>query len=318
MPLAPEPSRILVVEDESVVARDIAQQLVELGYQPVGHATTAEDGIRLAGELRPSLVLMDIKLAGELDGVAAAQIIRERFALPVVFLSAFAENETLAQAKLSEPYGYVLKPFSERELHTVIQMALYKHQVETKLQRSEERLRLVLLGSTDAVWDHDLVKDEIFHSPRWWEMVGYTPAELPPHAELWLHLMHPDDVAQATHVFETACQGDTRNYEVEARLRHKSGHYVPVLSRGVIVRDAQGKAIRVAGTNTDLTERKQAEEARLAALSRLQKIAGRVPGFVYEFRLRPDGTSCFPYASEGLREIFHVSPEEVQDRKSVV
>ena len=103
MPLAPEPSRILVVEDEAVVARDIAQQLVELGYQAVGHATTAEDGIRLAGELRPSLVLMDIKLAGELDGVAAAQIIRERFALPVVFLSAFAENETLAHAKLSEP-----------------------------------------------------------------------------------------------------------------------------------------------------------------------------------------------------------------------
>ncbi len=144
-------TRILVVEDESVVARDIQQQLVELGYAPVGHSTTAEQAIVLAGELRPDLVLMDIKLAGPMDGIAAAHAIREQFALPIVFLTAFAENETLAQAKRSEPFGYVLKPFSERELHTVIQMALYRHSVETRLRDSEAQFRALFDTSLDGM-----------------------------------------------------------------------------------------------------------------------------------------------------------------------
>jgi PAS domain S-box-containing protein len=145
------PTRILVVEDESVVARDIQQQLGELGYTPVGHSTTGEHAIVLAGELRPDLVLMDIKLAGPMDGIAAARAIREQFALPVVFLTAFAENETLAQAKRSEPFGYVLKPFSERELHTVIQMALYRHSTETRLRDSEAQFRALFDTSLDGL-----------------------------------------------------------------------------------------------------------------------------------------------------------------------
>ena len=308
----PPPPRILIVEDEALVARDIAEQLIDLGYEVAGHATTAEQAIALAGELKSSLVLMDIQLAGAMDGIAAALAIRERFALPIVFLTAFAENETLAHAKLSEPFGYVIKPFSERELHAVVQMALHKHQVETKLRHSEERLRLVLLGSTDAVWDHDLVSDERFRSARWSEMLGYTAGELPPGAGLWLQLMHPDDVASAVRTFETARDGNVSHYEIEVRLRHKAGHYVTILSRGIIVRDAQRRAIRVAGTNTDLTERKQAKAVRLADAARLQKITGRVPGLLYQFLLRPDGTSCFPYTSEGIREIYRVSPEDVR------
>ena len=151
MPPTPAKPTILVVEDESVVARDIAQQLVELGYEPVGGTASGEQAVALAGELRPDLVLMDIKLAGAMDGIAAARAIRERFSLPVVFLTAFAENETLAQAKLSEPYGYILKPFSERELQTVIEMALYKHHVETKLRASEAQFRALFETNIDGV-----------------------------------------------------------------------------------------------------------------------------------------------------------------------
>ncbi len=115
--------RILVVEDEAIVARDIRLQLAELGYEAVGHAARGEQAIALAGELHPDLVLMDVQLAGAMDGIAAAQAIRTQFSLPVVFLTAFAEDETLARAKVTEPFGYILKPFSERELHTVVEMA---------------------------------------------------------------------------------------------------------------------------------------------------------------------------------------------------
>lgn len=93
--------RILVVEDEMIVARDIAQQLVALGYQVVGHATRGQEAITLAGVLRPELVLMDIQLAGAMDGIAAAQAIRLQFSLPVVFITAFAADEVLARAKLT-------------------------------------------------------------------------------------------------------------------------------------------------------------------------------------------------------------------------
>ena len=133
--------RILIVEDETIVARDIKQQLIELGYLPVGHATSGEEAIHLVGELSPDLVLMDIQLAGMLDGIAAAQLIREKFSLPVVFLTAFAADDVLARAKLTEPFGYILKPFSERELRTVLEMALYKHKADARLRDTTRQLR---------------------------------------------------------------------------------------------------------------------------------------------------------------------------------
>lgn len=133
--------RILVVEDEMIVARDISQQLIGLGYESIGHARSGEQAIEMAGALRPDLVLMDIQLSEAMDGIVAAQAIRTQFGLPVVFLTAFYADEILARAKLIEPYGYILKPFPERELRTVLEMALYKHQAESKLRISHSQLK---------------------------------------------------------------------------------------------------------------------------------------------------------------------------------
>ncbi len=144
-------TRIFVVEDEVIVARDIMQQLGELGYEAIGTCTRGEEALVQVERLRPGLVLMDIQLAGAMDGIATAKLIRERFALPVVFLTAFAETETLNRAKLSEPFGYILKPFDERELRTVIEIALFKHQSDLNLRASEERFRSLIETSLDAV-----------------------------------------------------------------------------------------------------------------------------------------------------------------------
>jgi len=133
--------KVLVVEDELLVARDIEQQLSDLGYHPVAIATRGEDAVELVPTLRPDLILMDIQLAGSMDGIAAAQLIRNQYALPVVFLTAFTADEVLARAKLTEPFGYILKPFSERELRTVLAMALYKHQAEARLLTTTRQLK---------------------------------------------------------------------------------------------------------------------------------------------------------------------------------
>ncbi|WP_310385643.1 diguanylate cyclase domain-containing protein [Roseateles sp.] len=143
--------RILIVEDEYVVARDLRQQLEELGYAAVGHATSGEQGLAMATQLKPDLVLMDIQLGGAMDGIQAAQQIRANLALPVVFLTAFAADDVLARAKLTEPFGYILKPFGERELRTVLEMALYKHQAESRLRASALHSQTILDNMLDGV-----------------------------------------------------------------------------------------------------------------------------------------------------------------------
>ena len=114
------PARILVVEDEVVIALDIAHQLRALGYVPVGHARRGEQAVALAGELRPDLVLMDIQLAGEMDGISTAQALRTLYELPSVFLSAFSGPESRARAERCQPAGYLTKPFDEHELRATL------------------------------------------------------------------------------------------------------------------------------------------------------------------------------------------------------
>ncbi len=144
-------ARILVVEDETVIALHTRMQLQGLGYEPVGMASSGEQAIELAARLRPDLVLMDIQLAGAIDGITAAQTIRQNHALPVVFVTAYSADEVLERALLSEPYGYILKPYSERELRTVLEMALYKHRTEVQLRDALQHTQTILDQMLDAV-----------------------------------------------------------------------------------------------------------------------------------------------------------------------
>ena len=129
------PCHILVVEDEAVVAMDIEDRLTSMGYRLGGVATSGEQALALAEAKHPDLVLMDIRLQGAMDGIVAAEEMRRRFHVPVIFLTAYSEEATLERAKLAEPYGYVLKPFDDRELKSAIEIALYKHRAEEEIRR---------------------------------------------------------------------------------------------------------------------------------------------------------------------------------------
>ncbi|WP_172965347.1 PAS domain S-box protein [Candidatus Thiodictyon syntrophicum] len=128
------------------------------------------------------------------------------------------------------------------------------------LEESEERLSLVIMGSHDAPWDWDLINNDIYYSPQWWEQLGYAPDERRPEADLWRLWMHPDDAAHVTSVLDGALRNHLETFEVELRLLHKDGHYVPVLARGFITRDDGGRPLRVTGANMNLSERKRAEQ----------------------------------------------------------
>lgn len=134
-----------------------------------------------------------------------------------------------------------------------------RKQAADALRKSEERLHLALQATRDAIWDWDLLTNQLYYSPRWFMMVGYTSEELHVDAELWRRMLHPDDLERADKVVSEAIASKTF-FEIETRLRHKAGHYVPVLTRGYVLRDDSGKTIRLAGTNSDLTEQKRIEE----------------------------------------------------------
>lgn len=134
-------ARVLVVEDEAVVALDLQDRLVDLGYSVPAFVSSGEEAIRRAEEEQPDLVLMDVRLKGEMDGTEAAEVIRARFNIPVVYLTAFADDDTLRRAQVTTPFGYLVKPFEALQLHATIKMALHKHKLEMALHESEERLR---------------------------------------------------------------------------------------------------------------------------------------------------------------------------------
>lgn len=139
--------RILVVEDEKIIALDLRRRLEKFGYEVVGTAGTAEEAVNAASETAPDLVLMDVMLTGSEDGIDAAAAIRRENPIPIVFLTAYADEETLERAKHVEPVGYVLKPFKERELYTTIEMGLYKSKID-RVMRRHERLFSSILNST--------------------------------------------------------------------------------------------------------------------------------------------------------------------------
>jgi CheY-like chemotaxis protein len=124
-----EKTQILVVEDDLIIADDIKESLISLGYAVCAIVSSGEEAIEKAEENKPDLVLMDIVLEGKMNGIEAADQIHSRFDIPVVYLTAYADEKTLERAKITEPYGYILKPYEYRELHSATEIALYKHKM---------------------------------------------------------------------------------------------------------------------------------------------------------------------------------------------
>jgi len=144
-------ARIMIVEDEMIVAGDIKKTLQDKEYVVSTVVSSGEEAIKKAEQDNPDLVLMDIVLKGEMDGIETAKQIRSRFNIPVLYLTAYANKKMLERAKITEPFGYIIKPFHEKELHSNIEMALYKHKAERKLKESYARLKRTMEGIIDAM-----------------------------------------------------------------------------------------------------------------------------------------------------------------------
>lgn len=162
---APEKISILIVEDNQIIAKDLSENLSNMGYKLVGNAVTGLSAIDMAVKLNPDIILMDIQLTGDMDGIEAAALISKKIDSAIIYLSAYSDEITLKRAKLTTPFGYLLKPFEERELQTTIEMAHYKHLLEIKIKESERWLFTTLQSIAEAVVATDNDGKVIFLNP---------------------------------------------------------------------------------------------------------------------------------------------------------
>jgi PAS domain S-box-containing protein len=255
-----EKIKVLIVEDEIIIAEDLKISLQELGYQVVGVIQNGISTLAFLEKQTPEIIIMDIMLEGEMNGIELSKIINQKYDIPIIYCSAYNDNDTVDQAVLTNPYGYILKPIEDRELRATIKIALYKQEMASKLKKSDERWQFALEGSGDAVWDWDILKDEIFYSKQWQNLFGENEYWQKSSIEKWKKVIHPNDFTEVWQKIEGHLSGETELFIAEYRMITNSGNIIWVLNRAkVMQRDIIQRPARMLGTLSDITERKKIE-----------------------------------------------------------
>ena len=255
-------TKILIVEDENIVALDVKNRIEKLGYLVVGLATTGREAINLAAESQPDLILMDIRLKGNMDGITAAEQIRTRLDIPVIYLTAYSDEVTLQRAKITGPYGYLLKPFKDRDLHITIAMAFYRHQMERELRQNRLWLATTLRSIGDGVIAADRHGCIKFMNPVAEALTGWDQAEALGQPSEWVFNIINSKSRQpvASPINRALRQNRVVELEDNTLLVTKSGTEIPIDDSAAPIRDDKGNIDGAVLVFRDITERQQAEE----------------------------------------------------------
>ncbi|UCD14548.1 MAG: PAS domain S-box protein, partial [Thermoplasmatales archaeon] len=254
--------QILIVEDELVVAKNIQNRLESLGYSVPALVSSGEEAVKKVAEIQPDLVLMDIKLEGDMDGVETANQIWHRFNIPVIYLTAYGDDQTLQRAKITEPYGYILKPIEVKELHSNIEMALYKHAIESKLRDNEEWLSAVLTSIGDAVIATDREEYVTFMNPIAEALTGWKQEDvLGKPLKTVFNVVSEKTRTPEESLAKAAIQGDAviNLDERNVILVTKDGEEKPIDDSAAPIKDHEGNISGCIIVFRDITVRRQTE-----------------------------------------------------------
>ncbi|MDO9453967.1 MAG: EAL domain-containing protein [Stagnimonas sp.] len=252
------PHRILIVEDERVVALNLQQRLIKLGYEVVGRAASGAQALQLAEDGKPDIVLMDIHIEGDIDGIETAALLLARYKLQVIYLTAYSEDTTLQRAKATQPYGYLLKPFSERELHATLQVALERRSSDIALAASEERARLALEAASMGSWELLPSTAELRTFGLASELLGDGSGSGAMDLEALLTHVHQDDRPVVRLAVTQAIQGGAPCCIEFRQLRaNRPARWIRIVAR--VFAPPGAAAPRLIGVAQDITERRTTE-----------------------------------------------------------
>ncbi|MBN2102671.1 PAS domain S-box protein [bacterium] len=304
--------KILVVEDESIIAMELKDRLEKLGYDVPAVISTGEEAIQKANEIHPGLVMMDIMLEGAVDGVEATREIHERFDIPVVYLTAYSDDSTLERAKLTEPYGYVLKPFDERELYTTVEIALYKHRMEKKLKDNQRWLSTTLKSIGDGVITTDTEGVVTFINPKAEVMTGWKAEKaIGKPLESIFRVCRENEQepmeSPVTQVLNGNYNGDVLGH---CLLINKNGNKIDISENAAPIKDDKGEVTGVVLAFQDISEQMRFERALKESEERFRSVVENSHTGIMvvnqEFR-------CI-YANKELIELLGYTEREILNR----
>jgi len=275
---------ILVVEDEGIVSLDIQNRLRRAGYTIAGVASSGVEALDQATAAKPDLVLMDIKLQGRLDGIETARLIRDRLNVPVVYLTAYADEETLKRANLTAAFGYLLKPFKERELVATIEMALTRHKLEQQLKESEQWFSTTLTSIGDALIATDEQGRIKFMNPLAETLTGWRQgAAVGLDADVVFQIIDATSRrVNPSPVREVLDTGKIVFLQNNTLLLARNGRETPIDDSAAPILNDRGEVIGVVLIFRDVTERKQAEKILLQA-HKMESLGVLAGGVAHDF-----------------------------------
>ncbi len=303
-------ARILVVEDESLLAEDIQERLKIFGYGASVIAHSGEEALAAAAAACPDLVLMDIRLKGEMDGIETARLFRERFNVPVIYLTGEANDATLERAKATEPLGYLLKPIEEKSLYSTIEIALYKHRMDRRLRRIERWFATTLKSIGDAVMVTDTLGRVTFMNPIAEKLTGWKSAEAAgrPLTEVYQNVNAETREPLDSLVPQALLEGVVAGPTSRAVLISRNGTETPIDDSAAPVRDNAGHITGVVLTFRDVSERQRVEQALQESEERFRLLVEGVQDYAI-FRLDPLG--CVTSWNSGAERLMGYHAHEI-------
>ena len=301
-------NRILIVEDDVIVAGDLKNLLMKNGYEIIGKLSSGEKAIEFIRTNRPELVLMDIRLNGEMDGIETAALMKQLFDVPVIYLTAYSDENTLARAKTTEPFGYIVKPFEERELRSIVEMALFKFNSEKKLKETEERYNALLNNSFYIVLVLDFEGKIIDVNPTACELL-----EIPEPGGLnitdFLSSEHVSVIFdQIKALKDKSSARDSTEIELASAGNKK---YYLEINLSLVYKSSGPVAVQIFGRN--ISERKKTEKELLKSEFKYRALIERMN----EGAIQVDNNDVIEFVNSRFCEMFGYRQEEILGKTSL-